>query len=216
MLNASTQIVTALGRVLIVDPSASSARLLGDLLRNISPGQVWNAPTTVRGLFIAESADPQLVFVEYLGEGLDGLAFTRKLRRSELACRKAPVIMVTAQATPAAIIGARDAGVHEFLRKPFTNKDLLLRLDAVTRRPRGWVEAVGYIGPDRRRFNSAEFTGARRRQMDAAAEATPERARIYQALKIVAAAVPALESDPFQARRALDAQAAEERHLIDA
>ena len=36
--------------------------------------------------------------------------------------------MVTADATASTIIGARDSGIHEFLRKPFTSADLLMRI----------------------------------------------------------------------------------------
>ena len=201
----------SLGRVLVVDGSQATVRMLTELLHNIWPGKTRAASTTQTGLGIAQSFDPRLIFVEYADEGLDGLAFTRKLRRSEFTCRKVPVIMVTGQATRAAIMGARDAGVHEFLRKPFTNKDLLRRLEAVTLQPREWVEAINYIGPDRRRFNSAGYKGARKRQVDAAIEATPERVRIIQALKIVAVAPASIETDPHQVRRALNAQAAELR-----
>ena len=53
------------------------------------------------------------------------------------------------------------------MRKPFTIKDLERRLEAVTLKPRDWVEAVQYVGPDRRRFNSAEYKGPRKRKADA-------------------------------------------------
>ena len=199
-----------LGRVLIIDSSQSSVRMLTELLHNIWPGKTRTASTTISGLSIAQSVDPQLIFVEYADEGLDGLAFTRKLRRSEFSCRKAPVIMVTAQATPASIMAARDCGVHEFLRKPYTTKDLTRRIEAVTRQPRGWIEAVGYVGPDRRRFNSAEYRGARKRQADSTQNG------LMQALKIVASAVHAVEEDPAQARRSLDAQMVELRRDAEA
>ena len=201
----------AMERVLVIDPAPASARLLADLLHNISRGQVFNAQTLSVGLQIAQGLEPRLIFVEYARSELDGLEFTRRLRRSDYGCRKAPVIMITAQATPAVILGARDAGVHEFLRKPFTNKDLVRRIEAVTLHPRGWVEAVGYVGPDRRRFNSAGYQGARKRRVDAAA--SPEQARLIQALKIVSSAAEALERDPAQAQRALWAQADELQRL---
>ncbi len=201
----------AMERVLLVDPAPASARLLSDLLHNIWPGQVWTAPTVEAGLQMAQGVDPKLLFVEYAGEELDGLRFTRTLRRSALSCRKAPVIMITGQATPAVILGARDSGVHEFLRKPFTNRDLVRRIEAVTRFPRDWVEGIGYVGPDRRRFNSADYQGARKRNVDAASD--PEQARLVQALRIVAAAAEALESDPTQALRALRAQSDELQRL---
>lgn len=198
-----------LERMLVVDPSAQAARLMTELLRDIWPGQAWTAATTERALAIAQQVDPGLILVEHSGEGLDGLAFTRALRRGVLACRKAPVIMVTATATPAAILGARDVGVHEFLRKPFTNADLIRRVAAVTLQSRPWIEATGYVGPDRRRFNSADYKGARKRRTDPLNGAGPEQDRIAQAIKIIVSAAKSAESEPFQAARSLNVQATE-------
>ena len=198
---------SVLGRVLIVDPAPASARLLTELLQNIGLGQGWTSTSTAQALTLAADVDPQLIFTEFAGEAVDGIAFTRRLRRGHLGCRMVPVIMVTAQATPASIMAARDCGVHEFLRKPYAIKDLIRRIEAVAAKPRNWVEAVGYVGPDRRRFNSGEYRGTRRRRADAAAD--PLEARIVQALKIVSAALDAVEIDRPQAFRALNAQAAE-------
>jgi two-component system, response regulator PdtaR len=197
-----------LRKVLIVDPQPASAKLLAELLRNISRGgQHWQAPSTRKGLAAVAQVEPQLIFVELSSGDVDGLEFTRKLRRSDLVARTAPVIMVTATATAGAILAARDAGVHEFLRKPYTAKDLLRRLEAVTVRPRDWIEAISYIGPDRRRFNSGEYSGPRKRRSDA--KATPHTDRMLRALRILKSAVAAVESDPAQALRAMQAQAAE-------
>ena len=69
------------------------------------------------------------------------------------------------------------------------------------------AEAVGYVGPDRRRFNSGDYTGPLKRRSDP--RDTPESARIIQALKILKAAIVAVESDPAQALRSIQAQAAE-------
>jgi CheY-like chemotaxis protein len=198
-------------RALIVEPAQMSARLLADLLRNLSGCESWTAADNRRALELARAVEPQLVFVEYAGEDLDGPAFVRALRRSELACRKAPVIMITASATAAAILQARDAGVHEILRKPYTIKDLVRRLEAVLVHSRGWVEAVSYVGPDRRRFNSADYQGARKRRTDPANRAAPHREAIVQAVRIVREAISALEADPVQVMRALTAQAHELR-----
>lgn len=196
-----------LQRVLIVDPQTAGARLVSDLMRNIARSQIWTAPSAAKALSLAKSVDPHLIFVEMSGPGLDGGDFVRALRRSDLACRQAPVIMTAAAATAGGILAARDAGVHEFLRRPFTTKDLLRRLEAVTLRPRDWIEAVSYIGPDRRRFNSGDYSGALKRRSDT--RATPDSARILQALKILKAAVAAVPTDPVQALRSMQAQAAE-------
>lgn len=196
-----------LQRVLIVDPHVANAKLVGELMRSLVRCQVWAAPTGKKALKLAESVQPDVIFVEHAAEGLDAIAFTRDLRRSQLGCRQAPVILLTGQATAASILAARDAGVHEFLRKPFTLKDLIRRLEAVTLRPRDWIEAVDYVGPDRRRFNSGDYTGALKRRSDA--PATPDAARTAQALKIVRSAIGAIERDPAQALRALQVQARE-------
>jgi CheY-like chemotaxis protein len=197
------RICALMQRVLIVDPQPASAKLLSDLLRDVSNCQIWAAQDPGKALAVARAMEPHIVFVDH-SLSFNGAAFTRSLRRSELSCRKAPVIMISAEATAAAIIGARDAGVHEFLRKPYAIKDLMRRLEAVALKPRDWVEGVGYVGPDRRRFNSGDYSGPLKRRVDHAV--TPDEARVVQALKIIKAAMAAIESDPAQALRAMLAQ----------
>lgn len=193
-----------LQRVLIVDPQPSGPQVITEAMRNLTRGQIWTAATQERGLKLCDTVDPQLVFVD-LGSGkFDGVAFTRALRRGVGPARKAPVIMVTGVATAGAIIAARDAGVHEFLRKPFAIKDLLRRLEAVTLRDRDWIEGLGYVGPDRRRFNSGDYSGPLKRRDDT--PATPDAERLAQALKILRSAVTDFETDPAQARRAIEVQ----------
>lgn len=196
-----------LQRVLIVDPQPAATKLLQELLRSLVTCQVWNASTDAKAIQAARAVDPQIIFLEHSGPDLDGARLARALRRSDLNCRKAPIVMVTGEATAQAILGARDAGVHEFLRKPYTIKDLTRRLEAVALKPRDWVEAVHYVGPDRRRFNSGDYSGPRKRRSDA--RKTPDQAKILQALKIVRAAIQAVDSDWPQARRAMLAQAAD-------
>jgi DNA-binding response OmpR family regulator len=193
-------------RVLIVDPLPASTKLLSELLRDICQCQIWTATDAARGLNLAERMDPFVVFVEH-GPGLDGAAFARAFRRGDFKSRKAPVIMISSEATASAIIGARDAGVHEFLRKPFTIRDLLRRLEAVALRSRDWVEGINYIGPDRRRFNCGDYAGPLKRRVDHAD--TPDEARVVQAVKILKAAMAAIERDPRQALRSIQAQAAD-------
>ena len=194
-----------LKRVLIADPQPASARLLSEIMRDIARSHCWVATDNSRALKLAETCDPQLIVVELGSEKVDGLAFTKKLRRSTWASRKAPVIAVTGAATAASILAARDSGMHEFLRKPYSMKDLVRRLEAVTLKERDWVEAVGYIGPDRRRFNSGEYAGPLKRRNDGSE--TPYQQKINQALKIIRAAVAASDTDPEQAMRAMVTQA---------
>jgi CheY-like chemotaxis protein len=194
-------------RVLIVDPNLAAKQLLADLMRGVGAREVRFGTDERHALELAETACPSVIFVERSGPKLDGESFTRRLRRSEFACRKAPVIMVTADATANAIKGARDVGVHEFLRKPFTAGDLMTRLEAVTLKPRDWIEAVQYVGPDRRRFNSAEYMGQHKRSSDRAESPAEAHAQaIDRAVRILKSAIAQYDTDPIQARRALAQQ----------
>lgn len=196
-----------LRRVLIVDPQPASARMLGELLRDMVQPEIWTAPTNAKALKMADKVDPQVIFCELSADPVDGVKFTRALRRSASACRKAPVILVTAQATAAAILAGRDAGAHEFVRRPYTVKDLTRRLEAVTLHSRSWVEAMDYVGPDRRRFNLAEYQGPLKRLADQAVP--PQAVRIAEALKIIRSALAAIDREPDQALRALLVQTTE-------
>jgi CheY-like chemotaxis protein len=196
-------------RVLIVDPNAHAARLLHDIVKALGARDVIVAPDEAQALKAAAAIEPGIVFTERTGPNLDGESFARRLRRSDMECRRAPIIMVTAEATATTIIGARDSGVHEFLRKPFTSGDLLKRVENVALKPRDWIEAVGYVGPDRRRFNSGEYSGPAKRRSDRAATgAAAMAASRDQAMRILASALDQFDSDPMQAVRAIREQAA--------
>lgn len=161
------RIAAGLHRVLIIDSAAGSARLLADLIKEMGARQIASATSTRRAMAMVGDFEPQLILTEFKGADLDGIAFTAELRRSALAARQAPVIMVTAEATAASILAARNNGVHEFLRKPFAAGDLYRRVENVILKPRPWIQAQSYVGPDRRRFNSGEFQGSKKRRADA-------------------------------------------------
>ena len=201
------QLASFLQRVLLVDSSHANARMMGELIKDLGAGRIYAEISEAGALETCKQLEPQLIITELSGPTFDGLRFTKAVRRSNLSCRSAPVIMVTAEATAAAILGARNAGVHEFLRKPFTIRDLSRRIEAVMLNRRDWIEAVNYVGPDRRRFNSGDYKGPRKRKADNTVH--PESERLEQALRILKSALAAIESDPVQARRSIQAQAAD-------
>lgn len=197
-------------RVLIVDSHPAGARVLGDLLRALGSADIVIQHDDQSAFDVAKDLAPDLIFIESSGPRIDGPAFTRKLRRSHAACRRAPVVVVASEATAASIKAARDAGVHEFLRKPFNAADLLKRVETVALKPRDWVEAVGYVGPDRRRFNSGDYDGPLKRESDHPKTEEESRARrLDQAFRILKSALLQFDLDPPQAIRAMREQARE-------
>jgi two-component system, chemotaxis family, chemotaxis protein CheY len=77
--------------------------------------------------------------------------------------RLIPVIMMSSAPDAKRIADARDAGVTEFLRKPFAANHLQSRLTSIEANPRGFIEAREYTGPDRRR-RSVDIGGKERRE----------------------------------------------------
>lgn len=203
-VTASSRRTSNFDRVLVVDPNITTAKLLANLLRAIWPAsQVYGAQDAERAMALAAQVAPELVFVE-AARGFDGMGFTRDFRRSDLAAREAPVIMVFDEVKAAQLLAARDVGVHEFLRRPISMGDLEKRLAAVSGQPRDWIEGVNYVGPDRRRFNSADYQGPTKRRTDGT---NKKGQKINQALRIIQAAGRQLEAEPVQAARALSTQA---------
>ena len=200
------KIAPVVRRVVIVDPNPAGAKLMADLLKGFGCRDVAIEADETRVIDLAREMEPGLFILERTGPKLDGEHLARRIRRSTLSSRRAPIIMVTAEATASTIRGARDAGIHEFLRKPFTSGDLYRRIENLATRPRDWVEAVGYVGPDRRRFNATDYAGPRKRKADNDAAPSDEGIR-DQAMRILASAVTQYSTDPAQAVRAIRAQA---------
>ena len=83
---------------------------------------------------------------------VDGVKFLNVLRKgSNKLPHAVPVMFVTARAERDRIMAARDAGASEIMLKPFTAAQLLARLTTTVKKPRSFVEAQTYVGPDRRR-----------------------------------------------------------------
>lgn len=93
-----------------------------------------------------------IVLSDFVMEEVDGALFLRWIRSSRQAPdRFVPFVMVSGAADKQIVEAARDAGVSEFLAKPFSAKSLGDRILEVIKNPRQYVLAPGYFGPDRRR-----------------------------------------------------------------
>jgi CheY-like chemotaxis protein len=149
-----------LQKVLIVDDDPQRTQALSAIVERIGSSEIFVDPLGSDSLQSVRQFDPNLILVAYRGmesdHQLDGVAFTRALRWSRLRARKLPVIAYKTIMSQSELIEARDAGVHEVLSLPFAWQDLVRRLEIISQTPRNWIEAEYYVGPDRRRFNSAQ------------------------------------------------------------
>lgn len=93
-----------------------------------------------------------IVLSDFVMSEVDGALFLRWIRTSRQAPdRFVPFVMVSGAADQEVVEKARDAGVTDFLAKPFSARSMADRILEVIRNPRQFVLAPGYFGPDRRR-----------------------------------------------------------------
>ncbi|WP_404384065.1 response regulator [Caenispirillum salinarum] len=151
-------------KVLLVEDNEHFRRLLRTVLQALGITDVREEADGGAGLAALATYPADLVIVDYRMTPMDGLEFTRRLRREPgQANPYVPVLMVTGYTEPRLVAQARDAGVNEFLAKPISAKMLLSRIVQVLQTPRAFVSASDYFGPDRRRRQTPIAHPERRR-----------------------------------------------------
>ena len=85
------------------------------------------------GLKAVNSELPDLVLLDLMLPGIDGLQICRKLKSDENTA-KIPVIMVTAKGEEEDIVRGLELGAEDYITKPFSPKVLMARVKAALRR----------------------------------------------------------------------------------
>jgi|GEM_PF-440337 len=139
-------------RAIVADPSTHMAGLVTVMLHSLKIRAVEQVADLPRlEALLARRPYDLLLIDEQLG-GEAGFAMIRTLRHTAgHPNRLLAIIMMAATPDARMIAAARDAGVNEFLRKPFSAQHIGLRLEHIRKAPREFVETDIYAGPDRRR-----------------------------------------------------------------
>jgi len=118
-------------RILIVEDNADIAENIGDYLEQQSHVLDF-AMDGIGGLHLALTHDFDVIVLDIMLPGMDGLTFCRKLRKE--ANRKTPVLMLTARDTLSDKLEGFDAGADDYLVKPFALEELAARIGVLARR----------------------------------------------------------------------------------
>lgn len=76
---------------------------------------------------------PSLIILDIMLPGMNGLDLCRRLRCEPLT-RRTPIIMVTARTSDADVAAGLDLGADDYIKKPFSIRELIARVRAVLRR----------------------------------------------------------------------------------
>ncbi len=118
-------------RVLIVEDNADIAANIGDYLED--KGYIVDfAGDGVTGLHLAVVNEFEIIILDVMLPGMDGIELCRKLR--EDAQKNTPVLMLTARDTLEHKLAGFDCGADDYMVKPFELQELDARLQVLVRR----------------------------------------------------------------------------------
>ena len=117
-------------RILLIEDEAALADALAEILKqnNYSVDVVYHG---TEGLDYALSGIYDIILLDIMLPGMDGLSVLKELRQKEIST---PVILLTAKSDVSDIITGLDAGSDDYLAKPFSGGELLARIRAILRR----------------------------------------------------------------------------------
>ncbi|MDD5510028.1 MAG: response regulator transcription factor [Dehalococcoidales bacterium] len=116
-------------RVLVVDDDAKTVELVGLYLKR-DGYRVFTAYDGVEALRLARESCPDLIVLDLMLPGIDGLQICRTLRAES----DVPIIMLTARTTDRDKLTGLNLGADDYVTKPFSPRELSARVRAVLRR----------------------------------------------------------------------------------
>ena len=99
------------------------------------------------GLALVKKEVPDLVLLDLMLPGLDGIEICRKLK-TDYSTRSIPIIMVTAKGEESDIVLGLGMGADDYMVKPFRPRELIARIRSVLRRGDFIEEGEGLVSID--------------------------------------------------------------------
>lgn len=120
--------------ILIVDDEEDIIELIKYNLKN-EGYDILTAFTGEQAIKIARQSRPDLIVLDLMLPGIDGLEVTRYLKNNDQT-KDLPIVMLTAKGEESDIVTGLELGANDYISKPFSPKELLARIRAILRRRR--------------------------------------------------------------------------------
>ena len=119
--------------LLLIDDDVRLASMVGDYLR-AQGFDLTHAIEGTAGLTLAQTLKPDLMILDVMMPGIDGLEVCRRLRALPQPLCHMPVLMLTAKGDPMERVIGLELGADDYMAKPFEPRELLARIKAMLRR----------------------------------------------------------------------------------
>ena len=144
-----------MGKILIVEDEGNIRQLVRYNIEK-EGFQVMEAADGLQGLRTAQKEKPDLVLLDLMLPGMDGLEVCRTLKGAP-ATSALPIIMLTAKAEEVDKIIGLELGADDYMTKPFSPRELTARIKAVLRRSQKETALPGELQVGRLRFNFSRY-----------------------------------------------------------
>ncbi len=144
-------------QILVVEDEQAIREGLIDVLVFHQYG-VDSAATGPEGLEKALTGKFDLILLDIMLPGMDGYEICDRIRTAD---RDQPVIMLTAKTSDEEIIQGLKLGADDYVGKPFSIQQLILRIEAVLRRSQAGLELARSIALDGIELDTENLTGTR-------------------------------------------------------
>lgn len=121
--------------ILVVEDEPDFQALLRTILMDAGY-DVQLAPDGPSALEVVQTNPPDLVILDWVLPGMEGLNVCKNIRRWS----NVPILLVTSKTAQEDLIAALDAGADDYVTKPFKTPELLARIRALLRRGKEWAE----------------------------------------------------------------------------
>ena len=118
--------------ILIVEDEPDIRELLNFTISR-SGYSIIEAETAEDAIKLLDGGRPELIIIDWMLPGMDGIDLAKKLRSEELT-NDLPIIMLTARGEEADKLRSFEVGIDDYVTKPFSPKELMARIKALLRR----------------------------------------------------------------------------------
>ncbi len=117
-------------KVMVVDDFSTMRRILKNILKQLGYENIEEAEDGVQAFNKLQSGGADFIVTDWNMPNMNGLELLKAVR-ADGSLKEVPVLMVTAEAEKENIIAAVEAGVSNYIVKPFTAETLKEKIDKI-------------------------------------------------------------------------------------